>query len=131
MDTPLARWFVSSPRPLLLAALGHVIVAVSMLVPIPPAGVVVAETHLDKLVHGACWGALAFTTWWCWSRARWVRTVVAGGIFGVLVELAQGLTVTRSADPWDALADLAGAVLGASAAHLYQRSQRPKPGVTP
>lgn len=124
MDTPLApRWFVTSPRPLVVAVLAHVVIAALMFVPMPSSGGPPSIPHLDKLVHMACWAALAFASWWAFARSRFLFTVVSGALFGVLVELGQGLTTTRSADPWDALADLCGALLGALAAYAFQRSK--------
>lgn len=67
--------------------------------------------QVDKFKHLACFATLTLLAIWAGLRPTWA---VAGGLlgFGVLIELAQGLTATRSADPMDVLADLAGIALG-------------------
>ncbi len=66
--------------------------------------------QLDKLKHLACFAALTLLALWAGLRPV---LAVAGGLlgFGVLIELAQALTPTRTADPFDVLADLAGIAL--------------------
>jgi len=92
----------------------------------------------DKLAHGGAFAGLAFLL--CGSLACFWRTgpalyasavaVVAG--YGVLDEVTQMLA-NRTPDPWDWLADLAGAMLGtlafAAAAWIHGR-RRPAQGAT-
>ena len=107
------------------AVLAHVVVAVAMFIPMPSSGGSPSIPHLDKLVHVACWALIAFATWWVWSGSRARRfafTVGLGALFGVAVELVQGLTPHRGADVWDALADILGASLGAAMAALVERA---------
>lgn len=99
------------------------VVLLLMLMPMRGSGEGASIPHLDKLVHAVAWAMLALGTWPVvavsrrtrgWSvRARFLLVVGLGALFGVLVELVQGLVPSRSADPWDALADTLGAALGA------------------
>jgi hypothetical protein len=62
----------------------------------------------DKTLHFA--GFLFLTIWFAGmveSRLLWqVATLLA--VYGVLIELLQGLTADRAAEPYDVLANLAG-----------------------
>ena len=66
--------------------------------------------QVDKLKHLSCFAVLTLLAIWAGLRPVWAA---AGGLlgFGVLIELAQALTPTRTADPLDVAADLAGIVL--------------------
>lgn len=118
VDSQLVPRLVTSFRLRLFAALSYLVVGALMFIPMPSSGGPPTIPHLDKLVHVACWGLLGFATWLTVARQRWLWAVGLAAVFGVLVELGQGLTTTRSADLWDALADLIGAALGATLAHL-------------
>lgn len=118
VTSPLVPRLVASFRTRLFAALSYLVVGVLMFIPMPSSGGPPTLPHLDKLVHVACWGLLGLATWLVVARQRWLWAVGLATLFGVLVELGQGLTTTRSADLWDALADLIGAALGATLAHF-------------
>ena len=68
-------------------------------------------THLDKVVHLSGYAVLMF--WWAQLviERRW-KLAVAVALFGVSIELLQGLTPQRMPDPLDALANTAGVLLG-------------------
>ena len=121
MSAPLAPRSVSSSRALVFAALSYLVVGVLMFIPMPHGEGPPLIPHLDKFVHVGCWALLGLATLFAISRSRLATrglllAVLAASVFGVLVELFQGLTSTRSADPWDAFADTVGAILGALAA---------------
>ncbi len=66
----------------------------------------------DKVVH-----AFAFMCFMVWFSAffrprLWPLVFLALTGYGVLIELLQGLTVVRMADPMDVVADMAGLLLG-------------------
>jgi VanZ family protein len=100
--------------------------AVLMFVPMPTSGGPPALPHLDKLVHAVVWAMLAVCTWRLrpahWTHLRWCIVLVALlGLEGVLVELLQGLSPSRSADAFDALADFAGATIGGASCLIWAR----------
>ena len=73
--------------------------------------------HADKIVH--LFGYALLTFWWAQLviRQRW-KLAIAVVLFGVTIELLQGLTPTRHPDLLDALANSAGVLLGWLAARL-------------
>jgi VanZ family protein len=75
------------------------------------------ESQLDKLAHLLGYALLMF--WWAQLvvQKRW-KLAVAVVLFGIAIELLQGLTPERQPDPLDALANVAGALLGWLAARL-------------
>ena len=75
------------------------------------------DTHLDKAVHLLGYALLMF--WWAQlvTRRRW-KLVLAVVVFGMAIELLQGLTPDRLPDPLDALANAGGVLLGWLAARL-------------
>ena len=65
----------------------------------------------DKVVHLLLFAGLAFTTRWRFGGGRTGLVAVAG--LAVVSELVQaGLLPSRSGDPLDVVADLAGTALG-------------------
>jgi len=76
----------------------------------PPA-LDVSSGHSDKIVHLAGYALLMF--WWAQlvTRQRW-KLAVAIVLFGVIIELLQGLTPDRLPDVLDALANSGGVLLG-------------------
>lgn len=66
----------------------------------------------DKVIHATVF--LCFMVWFsAFFRPRlWPLLFLALVGYGILIELLQGLTVVRSADPMDVAADTAGLVLG-------------------
>ena len=78
--------------------------------------------HLDKVVHAAVFGAVAFTG----GRAGvpWRPLLLLLAAHAGVSELLQGaLLPRRSADGWDVLADLLGTVAGALAGGVLSGSR--------
>ena len=73
--------------------------------------------HTDKIVHLSGYAVLMF--WWAQvvTRQRW-RLAVAVVLFGIAIELLQGLTPNRQPDVLDALANTGGVLLGWLAARF-------------
>ena len=86
-------------------------VALTLVVSLTPPALDTSGSHADKLVHLAGYALLMF--WWAQLvvRERW-KLAVAVVLFGVAVELLQGLTPERQPDPADALANSIGVLLG-------------------
>ena len=78
--------------------------------PMPPA-LDDSSGHTDKLVHLSGYALLMF--WWAQLviRQRW-KLAVAVVLFGISIELLQGLTPARQPDLLDALANAGGALAG-------------------
>ena len=105
-----------------LAALWTVAIVVACSVPgpsLPPSPFL----SFDKVVHVGLFAPLA----WLWRRAVGPRDgaiLLAAAAFAVAIEVWQQLpAIGRSGDPADALADVAGAVLGIALARLADRRQ--------
>jgi VanZ family protein len=84
--------------------------------------------HRDKLWHFLGFGLLAvshllLTRHWFPRRAAWAAAACSLG-WGMLLELAQGMVPSRSADVLDALADAGGAITVALIAQLVQFRRR-------
>jgi VanZ family protein len=75
----------------------------------------------DKLLHAGAFGLLALLL----ERAtrRPALTLLVTALYGVVTELLQLAAAGRSADPFDALADLAGAALALAAVTILRRSR--------
>ncbi len=75
------------------------------------------DTHLDKAAHLLGYALLMF--WWAQlvTRRRW-KLALAVVVFSIVIELLQGLTPDRLPDPFDALANAGGVLLGWLAARL-------------
>ena len=97
-------------------------VLVLSLLPVP-AGLTVFSWQ-DKLEHALAFAALALLASLAQLGGRAARI---GGLigYGVLIELLQGLTPHRMADPWDALADAIGVLMGVGLGTWIERRQRP------
>lgn len=125
----------SQRRVWLLAILAFVGVTVVMLYPMDSGGGPSMWPYLDKVVHFGAWFALAVTLWPVvrgpkpttpWGRAAIL--VLALGLWGIAVELLQGLVPPRTPDAYDALADLVGAIVGTLAIIAWgARSRRTTP----
>ena len=91
-------------RGIFLVAL--VVVLVLSLIPVPQG--MSLFSWQDKLEHAAAFMALALLA----ERTQWPRRWWIGGllVYGIVIELVQGLTPHRMADPWDAAADALGVV---------------------
>ena len=80
----------------------------------PPPPIPAAVPDGDKIGHTlayavlSAWAVMIFRT-----RTAWLRSAVALMALGIAIEFAQGaLTANRMADPYDALADALGILLG-------------------
>ena len=73
--------------------------------------------HSDKIAHLAGYAVLMF--WWAQLivQRRW-RLAIAAVVFGISIELLQGLTPNRQPDLLDALANSGGILLGWLVARL-------------
>ncbi|HMM46814.1 MAG TPA: VanZ family protein [Thiobacillaceae bacterium] len=92
-------------------AIGWLGVAITLAVSLTPPLLDEGRAHTDKLVHLAGYAALMF--WWAQvvAHKRW-RLAAAIGLFGIAIELLQGLTPNRHPDPADVLANGTGVLLG-------------------
>jgi len=92
-------------------------VALTLVVSLMPPALPDSSAHTDKLVHLFGYALLMF--WWAQlvTRQRW-KLAIAVVLFGIAIELLQGLTPDRLPDPLDALANSGGVLLGWLAAHL-------------
>jgi VanZ family protein len=91
-------------------------VLVLMLAPIRQPRVVRAIPDADKIVHAALFGMMAAAFWWNLAflrRGRAVSAVALATALACAVEVLQAFVPYRSSDPFDALAGLVGAVVGA------------------
>ena len=90
--------------------------------------------HLDKAIHAAVYGVLAYLV----ARARGAQNpgalalaAVLAALYGVLDEIHQRWTPGRDADGWDVAADAVGAaagvVLRGAAGRGYSEQTRAKP----
>ncbi len=72
----------------------------------------------DKWIHVVLFGGLAVLLRWNLSESRHPLLISVGAAFAIIVatEVAQGLIAYRSAESWDVLAGLVGAILGAASA---------------
>ena len=102
-----------------LAWLGTVLTLVISL--LPPALDSNSSGHVDKIVHLTGYAVLTF--WWAQLVIvqRW-KLAITLVLFGVAIELLQGLTPARHPDLLDALANSGGVLLGWLAARLLPNS---------
>jgi VanZ family protein len=96
---------------------GWIGVAFTLALSLGPPTLGEGASEIDKLAHLLGYALLMF--WWAQLvvHKRW-KLAVAVVLFGVAIELLQGLTPERQPDPLDALANAAGALLGWLAARL-------------
>ena len=97
--------------------LGWLGIALTLVVSLMPPALDTSGGHADKIVHLAGYAVLTF--WWAQlvTRQRW-KLAIAVVLFGVAIELLQGLTPARQPDLLDALANSGGVLLGWLAARL-------------
>jgi VanZ family protein len=85
----------------------------------------------DKLAHALLFAGLGALVYRAAvgppPAARWFAAVSIAASWGVLDELHQRFTPGRSSDGWDALADLVGAVAGATLLLLLSRRRHGDP----
>ncbi|EKE87601.1 VanZ family protein [Idiomarina xiamenensis] len=92
----------------LLFAVVLMVVSALFLWQFPPSAAP-AIPHFDKLVHVSLFFILAACLHYAFALPHWLAFLLLLG-YGVVIELVQGLTPSRSADGWDVLADAAGAL---------------------
>lgn len=97
--------------------LGWLGIALTVVVSLMPPALGDDSGHADKIVHLAGYAVLTF--WWAQfvTRQRW-KLAIAVVLFGIIIELLQGLTPARQPDLLDALANSGGVLLGWLAARL-------------
>jgi len=113
-------------RPRVFAALAILLMVVqtvlsSFPMPAMPAG---PWFGTDKILHGMAWAAMGACLALAAPRPRWTTALVAVALavgFGALDELHQSYVPGRDASVKDLLADLTGALVGASVATWYGR----------
>lgn len=88
--------------------------------PKPPA---VGDLGWDKLNHIAAFLALGLAARAAWPNTLWTRWAAGLLGYGVLLELAQGLTPNRHAEAIDVLADALGLLVAFGLTHAWQRWQ--------
>ncbi len=91
-------------------------VGLTLVVSLMPPTLNDGHTHSDKIAHLMGYAILMF--WWAQlvTRKRW-KLAVAVILFGIVIELLQGLTPHRQPDVLDALANSGGVLLGWLTAH--------------
>jgi len=86
--------------------------------------------HFDKVIHFTEFAVLGALVMWAWRR-YWPSVILAT-LYGTIDELHQLFTPGRDSSVYDALADAAGALLGAAlCAYVLNRWRErtaPKPG---
>ncbi|MBW8457791.1 MAG: VanZ family protein [Thiobacillus sp.] len=97
--------------------LGWLGIVLTLVVSLMPPALGDSSGHADKIVHLAGYAMLTF--WWAQLviRSRW-KLAIAVVLFGMAIELLQGLTPERMPDLLDALANSGGVLLGWLAARL-------------
>ena len=91
---------------------GLVLLVIGLVAALEPVPTAVAVTFNDKFIHTT--GFLVFMLWFGGVfESRFAPLVaVALSSYGVLIELLQSLTPTRSAEALDVVADVAGVLVG-------------------
>lgn len=94
--------------------LSAVLLAVAILLfSLQPATDFQGTLHADKVQHFLAYGLLAFLIALGWPKIRLIFVILIAALFGIGVEVAQGLThFGRSASLFDGLANLIGASAG-------------------
>jgi VanZ family protein len=81
-----------------------------------------APLHVDKVKHFVAYGSLAGAMMLGWARVPVWRIVLLAALFGVGMEIAQGLGgLGRTASVADGIANLVGAATGALSARFLLR----------
>ena len=94
-------------------AIGLILIATVAVLSLMPLGAPLPVENGDKLEHLLVYASLA--VWWQLPLGSPRRRLIVGlGLiaFGASLELLQGLTPYRTPDPWDALANSLGVLLG-------------------
>jgi VanZ family protein len=86
-------------------------IAVTLMLSLMPPFLNEGSGHTDKIVHLCGYAVLMF--WWAQlvTERHW-KLAIAVVLFGIAIELLQGLTPARQPDVFDALANTGGVLLG-------------------
>jgi VanZ family protein len=103
------------------AVLGAALVTVAWTSLLPPEDLPQDVAVSDKVVHALAYALLGALV--VLSGLRWLPSVVAVVVFGLAVEIAQGVSGYRSFEWADLLADAVGAAVGAGVAAALVRSR--------
>jgi len=119
----------SNIRRALLIAYIIALLAVT-LAPVP--GSVYPQSGLDKLVHVALFGGLAFLIMWNlgWRRITIVEALGLTVLAAILIEALQGVLPFRNADTWDFVAGTVGALLGIVLAGAARRLKHSRDSIS-
>lgn len=91
-----------------------------------PATGVASVPHADKVQHLLAYGGLTGLMGLGWPKAGLLRLVLIAALFGLGIELAQGLSgLGRTLSLLDALANLLGACLAATILRFWRAPLRP------
>jgi VanZ family protein len=91
---------------------GLILLAIGLVAALEPVPSAVAVTFNDKFIHIT--GFLVFMVWFGGIFEGRFAPVIAAALssYGILIELLQSLTPTRSAEALDVVADVVGVLLG-------------------
>ncbi len=107
----------------LAALLCALVIAIASL---QPTGGMQSIPHADKLLHLIAYGGLAGLIGLGWWRMPLLRVVLIAVLFGVGVEIAQGLfTAGRTPSVADGIANTLGALLAAAVLSFIRRRVAP------
>lgn len=98
-------------------ALGYVGVAAALALSLWPGGAPLPISLWDKIQHGAGYALLTLWFTGLYPRNQYLRIGLACFLLGAAIEGLQGLTVTRSMDPEDLVANSVG--IGAALVLAY------------
>lgn len=106
--------------------LSTVLLAIAILVfSLEPATDFQGPLYADKVQHFLAYGLLAFLIALGWPKMRLVFVILLAALFGIGVEIAQGLThFGRTASLFDAGANLIGASFGAYFSSVLSKLSR-------
>jgi VanZ family protein len=92
-------------------AIGWLGVILALILSLTPPMLNESSGQTDKIIHLSGYAVLTF--WWAQliTQKRW-KLALAVVLFGIVIELLQGLTPTRQPDVLDALANSCGVLLG-------------------
>lgn len=103
--------------------LSAVLLAVAILVlSLQPAGDIPGPQHVDKVQHALAYGGLTFFTALGWPKLRLLGVVIMATVFGIGVEIAQGLGGQgRIPSVLDAVANCVGASVSAFIVRFFRQ----------
>ncbi|MFM2042852.1 MAG: hypothetical protein RLY86_1428 [Pseudomonadota bacterium] len=130
----MIRLIVDPPRPLRrMTGMGLALVAGLIAWILLTPGLGPSEAYaLDKVTHAVAFAGLGFLSAITWPDRRGLLLGLAGlAVLAVLTEGMQTLVPGRTGSPGDALADLAGALLGLGGVAWLRLRHGSAPGGTP